>query len=468
MEPASKMKPAAGAGMRASTGGGLSEALDRYFNISGNRSTVRTEILAGIATFLAAMYIIVVNPAILADAGIPFSAALTSTVIISFFASLAMGLYAKNPILVAPGMGMNALFTYTLVLGAGIEWQTALGCVFWAGVIFTVLAVFNVRAWVVDAIPAQLRYAIASGIGLFIALIGFTSAQFVVHNPATLVGIAPMDPIRITFLLGLGATAVLVARKVTGALILGIVLTTLMAVPIGRIWGDATSFWPEAIARPTMVDWQGLVAMPDFSSLLQVDIWGALSVAYFPFIFVFLFTNFFDALSTFMGLSEAAGLKDEKGNPRNMRQAMTVDAVTSVLSAPVGTSPTNSYIESGAGIAQGGRTGLVAVTAALLFLPFLFLSPLLSLVPPIATAPVLILVGLFMMAPLAKIDWTDYTIAIPAFLAMILMPLTYSITHGIAFGFVSYVVVKLLSGQARDIKLTMWIVALLSLLMLLH
>jgi len=189
-------------------------------------------------------------------------------------------------------------------------------------------------------------------------------------------------------------------------------------------------------------------------------------VAYWPFIFVFLFTNFFDALSTFLGLSEAAGLKDEKGNPRNLRQAMTVDAGTSMLASLLGTSPTNSYIESGAGIAQGGRTGLVAALAAVLFLPFLFLSPLLSLVPTIATAPVLVLVGLFMMAPVQRIDWADYTIAVPAFLAMILMPLTYSITHGIAYGFIAFVVVKVLAGRGSEVRLAMWIVAALSAVML--
>ncbi|PWG61346.1 NCS2 family permease [Spiribacter halobius] len=450
----------------ASARSGVGAALERYFDIPANGSTLRTELLAGLATFLAAMYIIVVNPAILSDAGIPFPAALTATVIISFIASLGMGLYARNPILVAPGMGMNALFSYTLVQGAGIEWQTALGCVFWAGVLFSMLAVFNVRQWIVDAIPAQLRYGITCGIGLFITLIGFKNAQFIVQSPATLVTAAPVDAAVLTFLAGLGITAVLVARRVTGALILGIIATTILAIPIGRLWGDGSRFAPPGSDATTLVNWQGLFAAPDFSAVLQVDILGALSVAYWPFIFVFLFTNFFDALSTFLGLSEAAGLKDEKGNPRNLRQAMTVDAGTTMLASLLGTSPTNSYIESGAGIAQGGRTGLVAVLAAMLFLPFLFLSPLLSLVPTIATAPVLVLVGLFMMAPVQRIDWADYTIAVPAFLAMILMPLTYSITHGIAYGFVAFVVVKVLAGRGSEVRLAMWIVAALSALML--
>ncbi len=441
-------------------------ALERYFGIRAEGSTVRTEIMAGGATFLASMYIIVVNPGILADAGIPFAAGLTSTVLISFLASLAMGLYARNPILVAPGMGMNALFSYTLVIGAGMSWQTALGCVFWSGVLFTLLAAFNARQWVVDAIPDQLRYAITCGIGLFITLIGLNNAQFIVHDPATLVGIASLDTIRVTFLAGLAITAILVLRKVPGALILGIAITTALAVPIGRLWGDATGFWPDGMQRATMVDWNGVFAWPDFATLLQVDIVGALAVAYWPFIFVFLFTNFFDALATFMGLSEAAGLKDDRGNPRNLREAMTVDAATSLLSGPFGTSPTNSYIESGAGIAQGGRTGLVAVVAAVLFLPFLFLSPLLSLVPPIATAPVLVLVGLFMLAPIARIDWQDYTIGIPAFLAMLLMPFTYSITYGIAFGFISYALLKAAAGRSHEVHGVMWILAGLSVLML--
>ncbi|MHB0774525.1 NCS2 family permease [Halomonas sp. WWR20] len=440
--------------------------LERLFGIRAQGSTPRIEILAGIATFLASMYIIVVNPSILNAAGVPFSSALTATVLVSFFGSVMMGFYARNPVLVAPGMGVNALFAYTMVLGGGVAWETALGCVFWAGVLFALLAVFNVRQKVIDAIPEQLRYAIASGIGLFISVIGLVNAKFLVPNPVTVVGMASLDPVLVTFLVGLAVTAVLVVRKLQGALILGIAFTTLAAIPIGRLWGNGSRYFPEDIASPTLVNFNGIFAMPDFSGLLALDIWGALQIAYAPFIFVLLFTTFFDALSTFMGVSEAGNLKDADGNPRNIRQSMIVDAGAALLSGPLGTSPANAYVESAAGISQGGRTGLVAVVAALLFLPFLFLSPLLSLVPGIATAPALILVGVFMMEPIRKIHWHSFDDAIPAFLAMVLIPLTYSITHGIVFGFLSFVLIKLGVGKRHEIKPTMWVLFVLSLLLL--
>ncbi len=366
-----------------------------------------------------------------------------------------MGLYARNPILVAPGMGMNALFTYTLVQGAGLSWEVALGCVFWSGVLFATLAMFNVREAIINAIPPSLRYAITCGIGLFITFIGFKNAGFIVGSDATLVTLGSMDASLITFFIGMMATAILVIMRFNGALILGIALTTLLATPMGRMWGG-----------DVVVEWSGIAAWPDFSAVMQVDIWGALKVAYLPFIFVMLFTNFFDALSCFMALSESADLKDKDGNPRNLKRSMTVDAFASMIAAPLGTSAAQTFIESGAGVAQGGRTGLVAVTIALLFLPFLFLSPLLSLVPGIATAPALVLVGLFMLAPVSKIDWTQFEQAFPAFLAIILMPLTYSITLGIAFGFLSFVLIKLATGKLYDIKPAMWVSAALSVVML--
>lgn len=447
---------AADADARTGTQSRAGNALDHFFGLTASGTTLRTEVMAGLATFLAGMYIIVVNPGILSDAGIPFSAGLTATVLISFLGSLAMGLYARNPILVAPGMGMNALFTYTLVEGAGVPLETALGCVFWSGVIFVILAVFNVRKVIVDAIPANMRYAITCGIGLFITFIGLKNAGFIVSNPATLVSMANLGPAVLTFLAGLALTSVFVSRNLPGALVLGVVATTLLALPLGRFWGGDAP----------VVAWDGLVAAPDFSFMFQVDVIGALSVAYWPFIFVMLFTNFFDALSCFMGLSEAADLKDSDGNPRNLKQSMTVDAFASIIAAPLGTSAAQTFIESGAGVAQGGRTGLVAVTVAVLFLPFLFLSPLLELVPAIATSTVLVLVGLFMLAPVSKVEWQRYDEAIPAFLAVILMPLTYSITMGIAYGFLSYVVIKALMGRIRDVKPAMLVVAGLCILML--
>jgi AGZA family xanthine/uracil permease-like MFS transporter len=451
---------------RGSTSAAGSSKLDRFFGVSGSGSRVKTEIVAGVTTFLTAMYIIVVNPGILSQAGVPFPAALSATVIVSFLGSCAMGIYARNPVLVAPGMGMNALFAFVMVHGGKMPWQTALGCVFWSGVIFAVLAAFNVRRLVVDAIPANLRHAVSCGIGLFISLIGLVNAKFVISDPVTIVHSASLNPVVVTFLVGLAITTILVARRVTGALMIGIVLTTLLAVPIGRVWGDGTAYWPAAIATKTLVNWNGLIAAPDFSGILQLDLVGSLKVAYWPFIFVMLFTSFFDALSTFMAISEAGNLLDADGNPRNIRQSMIVDAFSALVSAPLGTSPANAYIESAAGIAAGGRTGLVAVVAGLCFLPFLFLSPLLSLVPAIATAPALVLVGVFMMESVTKIEWHRFDEAIPAFIAMILIPLTYSITDGIAYGFLAFVVLKLFTGRAREIRPAMWVVAALSALLL--
>lgn len=439
--------------------------LERCFGAKAQGSTPKREILAGGSTFLAAMYIIIVNPTILSSTGMSFSAALTATVLMSFIGSLAMGLYARNPILVAPGMGLNALFAYAMVLGAGMSVEVALGCVFWSGVLFTLLALFNVRHYVVKAIPATLRCAIACGIGLFITMIGLVNAKFVVSNPATVVGIGHMNAPITAFLIGLAITAILVVRKTQGALIIGVVLTTLLAWPIGRWFGDGSAYTHGASA--TLVNFQGLVSMPDLSGIGRVDIWGALKFSYIPFIFVILFTTFFDALSTFMGVCQAGNLFDEKGEPRNMQRAMMVDSLSALISAPLGTSPTNAFVESAAGISQGARTGLAAVVCALLFLPFLFLSPLLQLVPSIATAPALIMVGVFMVSSIGKIEWTELEEAIPAFIAMVFIPLTYSITHGVVFGMLAFVVVKVAKGKFREVQPAMWILFVLALLLLL-
>ncbi|GFZ90222.1 NCS2 family permease [Dyella caseinilytica] len=439
-------------------------AVERFFGVRAAGSHVRVEVLAGITTFLTAMYIIVVNPAVLAQGGVPFSAALTATVLVSFFGSCAMGLYARNPVLVAPGMGMNALFAFVMVHGGGMPWQTALGCVFWSGVIFALLALLNVRKLVVDAIPENLRHAVSCGIGLFITLIGLVNAKFIVGDPVTLVHSAKLNPVLLTFLAGLALTVFLVARRVKGALMIGIVLTTVLAIPIGRWWGDGSAYG----ATATLVNWQGFVARPDFSAIGQLDLLGSLKLAYWPFIFVMLFTSFFDALSTFMAVSDVGNLVDEHGDPRNIRQSMMVDAFSALVSAPLGTSPANAFIESAAGISQGGRTGLVAVVAGLCFLPFLFLSPLLSLVPAIATAPALILVGVFMIESITRIEWHRFDEAVPAFVAMILIPLTYSITDGVAYGFLAYALLKLATGRAREVKPAMWVIVALAIVLLAH
>lgn len=418
----------------------------------------RTEILAGVSTFLATMYIIVVNPAILSGAGLPFSGVLTATVLLSFLSSLMMGLYARNPLVVAPGMGLNAFFTFTAVKGMGISPEVALGAVFWAGVLFLILSLLNVRSALVRLIPKPLRYAISAGIGLFISLIGFENAHFIVANPVTLVSAAHLtDPAVLTFVVGLLLTAVLLIRNVPGAIVLGIVVTTLAALPIGRWWGGEVP----------LVQWQGLIAAPDFSLMGRLDLVGALRWTLWPVIFAFVFTDLFDSISTFVGVAEAANLTDEQGEPLRLNRSLLTDAVATTLAGLLGTSPGTAYIESAVGIAQGGRTGLTAIVAGSLFLPFLFLSPLLSVIPGIATAPALVLVGAFMMKPILKIDWDRLDEALPAFLALVLIPFSYSITTGIVWGFLSWTIVRLFTGRAREIPAGLWLVDALCVLSLL-
>lgn len=427
------------------------------FELSKNNTTLSTEVIAGVSSFLATSYIIVVNPSVLSQAGMPFSGVLTATVLVSFFSSLMMGLYARNPILVAPGMGLNAFFTFSAVIGMHVPWPVALGAVFWSGILFLLLSVFNIRTYIVKAIPRPLRYAIAAGIGLFITLIGFVNAGFIVKNPATIVGIGHLNPVLLTFLAGLLFTAVLVIRKVKGAILMGIVFTTLIAYPIGRWW---------ATTLPPLISWKGIFAAPDFSLLFKLDLLHSLQWSVVPVIFAFVFTDMFDSLSTLVGLSEAANLLDENGEPRNIKRALITDAMATTIAGLTGSSPGTAYIESAVGIKEGGRTGLTAVTGALLFLPFLFLAPLLSVVPAIATAPALVLVGVFMISPVIKINWSQLDEAIPAFLAMVLIPFTYSITQGIIWGFLSWTAIKLITGKKQDISIALWIIDIFAILAL--
>jgi AGZA family xanthine/uracil permease-like MFS transporter len=427
-------------------------------------TSLKTEILAGISTFLACFYIIVVNPAILADAGMPFSAVLTATILVSAFGSLMMGIYAKNPIVVAPGMGINAFFAYTAVKGFGLSFEEALGAVFWSGVIFLLLSLFKTCEKIIQAIPPTLRHAVSAGIGLFICFIGFQNAHFIVDNPATLVGMALFkDPVTLTFLAGLLFTAGLLIRKVSGAIIFGILFTTALAWPIGRFWGDASAI---NFGVSTMVNYTGLFARPDFSLVGKADIVGSLRYAYLPVIFVFTFTILFDGISTFVGLAEASGLKDPDGNPQNMRKSLLTDSFATLFAGLVGSSSGTAYIESAVGIEEGGRTGITAITAGLLFLPFMFFSPLLSVIPSIASSIALVLVGSFMMIPLMKINWADPGESIPSFLTIVLIPFTYSLSVGISFGFISWTVLKLITGKTSAINPILAIISALSLFFL--
>ncbi|HEX9511552.1 MAG TPA: NCS2 family permease [Puia sp.] len=434
--------------------------MKEYFQLQKNGTTLQTEIIAGLSSFLATAYIIVVNPAILSQTGMSFPAVSTATILVCFFSSVMMGIYARNPILVAPGMGMNAFFTFSVVLGLKVPWQQALGAVFWSGIIFLILSVFNIRTYIIRAIPRPLRYAIAAGIGLFITLIGLVNARFIVYNPATLVGIGPLNASVLTFIAGLLLMAVLVARKVKGAILIGIAFTTVVAYPLGRWWGMDTG------GAGPLVSWKGAVAAPDFSLLFQLDWLHALKWSMVPVIFAFVFTDLFDSLSTFVGLAEAANLLDENGEPRQVRRSLLTDAVSTTLAGLLGSSPGTAYIESAVGIEAGGRTGLTAVVGGLLFLPFLFLAPLLSVVPAIATAPALVLVGVFMVRPVIKINWQQLDEAIPAFLAMVLIPFTYSITQGIIWGFLSWTILKIVSGKKAELSPALLVINLFAILAL--
>lgn len=423
---------------------------------------IKTEIIAGFTTFFTAMYIIVVNPAILASAGFDYNASLTATVLVSALSSIGMGLYAKNPIIVAPGMGLNAFIAITLMNNDNISPEIALGAIFWSGIIFILLSVFNIRNHILLAIPKGVRHATAVGIGLFISLIGFVNAGFIIKGePLSTIHIK--DPITFSFLVFLLIAAILWLKKIKGAFILTIIIGTILAWPIGRWYGDASSV---NFGLKELVVWKGLVEMPDFSLFFKMDILGALKWSVIPLAFGILFADMFDSIGTFAGVAEACGLKDEDGNPRNMKRSLIVDAFATLLSGIFGTTPGTAYIESAAGIEAGGRTGLTAIVAGLLFLPFMFFSPILSIVPAIATAPVLVLVGIAMMKPVAEINWNKIDLAIPAFLTIFLIPFTYSITQGIIWGLLAYTILSIISGKTKELPLSLYIIDLFVVLLL--
>lgn len=436
--------------------------LSTFFRFQERGTNFRTEVLAGIATFLTMAYIIVVNPAVLGDAGMPFNAVLFATVLVAAISSILMGIFTNLPYALAPGMGLNAFFTYTLVLGMGVSWQTALGAVFISGIVFMLLSAFKLREIIVRAIPKGIRHAVAAGIGLFLALIGLKGVGFIAPNPATMVGFGGINAQVLLFLFGLLLTSVLIIKKVKGALVIGIIGTSLVSLVVSLIMeatgGQAFMALPNAV-----------FAAPSFEVFFQLDILGALSLGMILPIFSLLFTDMFDSISTFVGVAEVGGFIDKKtGEPEKVGPALFVDAVGTTMSGLFGTSSTTTYIESAAGVEQGGRTGLTAVIAGLLFLPFMFFSPILSFIPTLATAPILVLVGIFMAKPMTKIEWTNFEEAVPAFLGLILIPLTYSITQGIVWAFLSWTAIKVLVGKAKEVPAALWVIdafAILSLVL---
>lgn len=433
--------------------------LEKVFKLSENNTSVGTEVRAGIATFLTMAYIIVVNPGILSKTGMPFAGVLCATVLVSAVCSILMGVVANLPFALAPGMGLNAFFSFTLCLGMGIKWQTALGAVFISGIVFIILSVIGVRKAIVESIPESIRYGVAAGIGLFLSLIGLTSVGFIVTSPATTVTFGGLNATTILFVIGFLLTGWLVARRVKGALIIGIAGTSILAFIASKTVPSAAGI----MSAPSQI-----ISMPNLDVFFKLDIMGALSIGMLLPIFTFLFTDIFDSLSTFLGVSEVGGFIDKNGQPKNVGKALFVDAITTTVSGLFGTSSGTTYIESASGIEEGGRTGLTAVVTGLLFLPFMFFSPLLSFIPGVATAPVLVLIGLFMMKPVKKVQWDNFEDSIPAFLALILVPLTYSITQGIIWGFLSHTVLKILNGKFNEIPVTLIIIDIFAVISLIY
>lgn len=423
--------------------------LEKFFKLKENNTDVKTEIIAGITTFMTMAYIIFVNPAILSKTGMDFGAVMMATVLASGFTTILMGLLVNYPFALAPGMGLNAYFTYTVVMQMGYPWQTALGAVFISGVIFLALTFARIRQIIVYAIPENIKIATAGGIGLFITLIGMEESKIIIDNPATLVSLGDiMSPVPLMTLLGVIIIGALMARKVKGSILIGMLIIWV----IGLIFGLST--------------FKGIVGTPpDISPVfLQLDIRGALDIGIFGIIFAFLFVDLFDTTGTLVGIAKQGGfIKEDNEFPR-VNRALTVDSIGTVAGSMLGTSTVTTYIESASGIAAGGKTGLTAVVTGILFLLSMFISPLAESIPVFATAPALIIVGVLMLKSVTTIDWNDFTESLPAFIVIVSMPFTYSIATGISLGFIFYPIIKLLAGRHKEVSIPVWILAILFIL----
>ena len=424
--------------------------LERFFKLREKNTTVKTEVLAGLTTFIALAYIIFVNPNILSEAGIPKEAAIASTIWIAALSTMVMGVFANYPVALAPGMGLNAFFAYYVCGTLGLHWTVALGAVFFSGILFLILTVSHIRQAIINSVPQNLRVAISVGIGLFIAFIGLKGTGLIIPDKATFIGLGHVtDPTTMLSLFGLVLTGALMARNIQGSILIGIIVTTLLSMvlgysPVPHAIGDVIS-----TSLPHMGETFG-----------KLDIAGAWNYGIVSIIFTFTVVELFDNMGTLIGLTSKAKLIKPNGEIENLDRALTTDAVGTICSSIFGTSTVTSYIESAAGIAAGGKTGLTAVTVSICFLIALLFAPLVGLVPGFATAPPLILVGTLMMSEVGKINFVDFSDGLPAFLTIIMMPLTGSIANGFAFGFVSYVFMKTAVGKYKEVSWIMWLVSI--------
>ena len=424
--------------------------LQQFFKLKEKGTSSKTEIIAGITTFFTMVYIVFVNPSVLGDAGMDKQVVFVTTCLIAGFGTIAMGLFSNLPIALAPAMGLNAFFAYVVVGKLGYSWQVGMGTIFWGSVGLLLLTIFQIRYWLMASIPLSLRVGIGAGIGFFIALIGFKNMGLVVANPATLVALGNLhSPQVLLGILGFFIIVVLAARNIYSGVLISIAAVTALAL-----------YFDESVM------FHGIVSMPPALTQVvgQVDIAGALDTALIGIIFSFLLVNLFDSSGTLLGVTDKAGLSDEKGRFPKMKQALYVDSASAVVGSYIGTSAISTYIESGAGVSVGGRTGMTAVVVGLLFLLTIFFSPLAGMVPAYATAGALVYVGILMASSLIKVQWDDLTEATPAFITAAMMPFTYSITEGIAFGFISYCVMKLGTGRWREVNAPVWVVSLLFLI----
>ncbi len=423
----------------------MSSILEKFFHLKSNGTSVKQELLAGFTTFITMAYIIFVNPQMMSTSGMDYGASFVGTCLAAALACIVMGLYSNWPVALAPGMGLNAFFTYTVVGEMGYSWEVALGAVFLAGILFVFMSVTPLRKWMLESIPLNLRIAMGSGVGLFIGFIGLKSGGIIIANEATFVSLGNFLQIE-TFLSAAGflLIAVLASRNITGAILIGVLSVTCLGLILNNIQFQGLVSYPPSIA-------------PIF---LKLDILGALDVAMVSVIISFLFVNLFDTAGTLLGVANRAKLSDETGNIKNFDKALKADSGSSVAGSFFGCSPVTSYVESSAGVEAGGRTGLTAIFVGALFLVAIFFSPLAAIVPAYATAGALIYVAILMLSGMEKLDWSDFTELLPALIMIIMIPLTFSIANGIALGFISYVVMKIFTGNIKNISSGAWFLAL--------